>query len=244
MKRNIFAILGYTALVAVVLLMSQCESRVTLTTPKKDAQRIIAMAQGVESEEELKSIEKLARKYEIAYEHMYNGAASLEFKRLTNDALREASQICDDIHAKNDAIQALKSEFTGTLDMLDAAWSHEALTAEEYEEAIKKNELRVKKINAKIKQAEAEIQAYSDKLIEAGYPADMLEELGKMKEEVTKYESMIKVVENESRVLTLTYKLHSGNASVESAEAEEPVADEEPTTEEPTDEEPAEQTAE
>lgn len=240
MKRKIFAILGYTALVAVVLLLSQCESRVTLTTPKKDAQRIIAMAQGVESEEELKSIEKLARKYEIAYEHMYNGAASLEFKRLTNDALREASQICDDIHAKNDAIQALKSEFTGTLDMLDAAWSHEALTAEEYEEAIKKNELRVKKINAKIKQAEAEIQAYSDKLIEAGYPADMLEELGKMKEEVTKYESMIKVVENESRVLTLTYKLHSGNASVESAEAEEPVADEEPTTEEPTTEAVAE----
>ena len=41
MKRNIFAILGYTALVAVVLLMSQCESRVTLTTPKMDAQRII-----------------------------------------------------------------------------------------------------------------------------------------------------------------------------------------------------------
>ena len=212
MKRKIFAILGYTALVAVVLLLSQCESRVTLTTPKKDAQRIITMAQGIESEEELKSIEKLARKYEIAYERMYNGAASLEFKRLTNDALREASQICDDIHA---------------------AWSHEALTAEEYEEAIKKNELRVKKINAKIKQAEAEIQAYSDKLIEAGYPADMLEELGKMKEEVTKYESMIKVVENESRVLTLTYKLHSGSASVESAEAEEPVADEEPTTEEP-----------
>lgn len=239
MKRKIFAILGYTALVAVVLLLSQCESRVTLTTPKKDAQRIIAMAQGIESEEELKSIEKLARKYEIAYERMYNGAASLEFKRLTNDALREASQICDDIHAKNDAIQALKSEFTGTLDMLDAAWSHEALTAKEYEEAIKKNELRVKKINAKIKQAEAEIQAYSDKLIEAGYPADMLEELGKMKEEVTKYESMIKVVENESRVLTLAYKLHSGSASVESAESEEPVADEEPT-----DEEPAEQTAE
>ena len=239
MKRNIFAILGYTALVAVVLLMSQCESRVTLTTPKKDAQRIIAMAQGVESEEELKSIEKLARKYEIAYEHMYNGAASLEFKRLTNDALREASQICDDIHAKNDQLKALQDTFSGSLDMLDAAWSHEALTAKEYEEAIKKNELRVKKINAKIKQAEAEIQAYSDKLIEAGYPADMLEELGKMKEEVTKYESMIKVVENESRVLTLAYKLHSGSASVESAESEEPVADEEPT-----DEEPAEQTAE
>ena len=239
MKRKIFAILGYTALVAVVLLLSQCESRVTLTTPNKDAQRIITLAKGVESEEELKSIEKLARKYEIAYERMYNGAASLEFKRLTNDALREASQLCDEIHAKNDQLNALKSEFVGALDMLDEAWSHEALTAEEYAEAIKKNELRIKKINVKIKQAEAEIQAYSDKLIDAGYPADMLEELGKMKDGVTKYESMIKVVENESRVLTLTYRLQSGNASVESAEPEEPVADEEPT-----EEEPAEQTAE
>ncbi|MEE1104211.1 MAG: FAD-binding oxidoreductase, partial [Alistipes sp.] len=84
------------------------------------------------SEEELKSIEKLARKYEIAYERMYNGAASLEFKRLTNDALREASQICDDIHAKNDQLKALQSAFSGSLDMLDAAWSHEALTAKEY----------------------------------------------------------------------------------------------------------------
>jgi DNA repair exonuclease SbcCD ATPase subunit len=215
MKRKIFAILGYTALVAVVLLLSQCESRVTLTTPKKDAQRIITLAQGIESEEELKSIEKLARKYEIAYERMYNGAASLEFKRLTNDALREASQICDDIHAKNDQLKALQSAFSGSLDMLDAAWSHEALTAKEYEEAIKKNELRVKKINAKIKQAEAEIQAYSDKLIDAGYPAEMLEELGKMKEGITKYESQIAAVESESRVLTLAYKLQGGEVATD-----------------------------
>ena len=237
MKRKIFAILGYTVLVAVVLLMSQCESSVTLTTPKKDAQRIIALAKGVESEEELKSIEKLARKYEIAYERMYNGAASLEFKRLTNDALREASQICDDIHAKNDQLKALQDTFSGSLDMLDAAWSYEALTAEEYAEAIKKNELRIKKINVKIKQAEAEIQAYSDKLIEAGYPAEMLEELGKMKDGVTKYESMIKVVESESRILTIAYKLQCGEVALENtepaAEPEEPTA-EQPTTEEPT----------
>ena len=244
MKRKIFAILGYTALVAVVLLMSQCESRVTLTTPKKDAQRIIALAKGVESEEELKSIEKLARKYEIAYERMYNGAASLEFKRLTNDALREASQLCDEIHAKNDQLNALKSEFAGALDMLDAAWSHEALTAEKYAEAIKKNELRIKKINAKIKQAEAEIQAYSDKLIEAGYPADMLEELGKMKDGVTKYESMIKVVESESRILTIAYKLQGGEVALENtepaAEPEEPTIDEPTTEQQPTTEEPTE----
>lgn len=227
MKRNIFAILGYTALVAVVLLMSQCESRVTLTTPKKDAQRIITLAEGVESEEELKSIEKLARQYEIAYERMYNGAASLEFKRLTNDALREASYACDEIHAKNAALQALKDEFTGSLNMLDAAWSFEALTSERYAEIMAANEQRISEINAEIQQAEAEIQAYSDKLIDAGYPAEMLEELGKMKEGITKYESQIAAVENESRVLTLAYKLQGGELA---PEPEEPAAEQtEPT---------------
>jgi chromosome segregation ATPase len=215
MKTKIFTVLGYAALVAVVLLLSQCESRVTLTTPKKDAQRIITMAQGVESEEELKSIEKLARKYEIAYEHMYNGAASLEFKRLTNDALREASYACDEIHAKNAALQALKDEFTGSLNMLDAAWSFEALTSERYAEIMAANEQRISEINAEIQQAEAEIQAYSDKLIDAGYPAEMLEELGKMKESITKYESQIASVENESRVLTLAYKLQGGEVAAE-----------------------------
>lgn len=233
MKRNIFAILGYTLLVAVVLLLSQCESHVTLTTPKKDAQRIIALAEGVESEEELKSIEKLARQYEIAYERMYNGAASLEFKRLTNDALRAASQICDEIHAKNDALQSLQNEFTGSLDMLDAAWLYEALTSEKYAEIMAANERRISEINGAIALAEAEIQAYSDKLIEAGYPADMLEELGKMKECVTEYELQIKAVESESRITTLAYKLQGGELAPEPVEAEESEADaEESATEE------------
>jgi hypothetical protein len=130
MKREIFTILGYAALVVVVLLMSQCESRVTLTTPKKDAQHIIALAQGVESEEELKSVEKLARKYEIAYERMYNGAKALEFKRLTNDALREASYVCDQIHADNERLCELQATFSGSLADLDGAWSRNTASKE------------------------------------------------------------------------------------------------------------------
>lgn len=229
MKRDIFAILGYTALVAVVLLMSQCESRVMLTTPKKDAQRIITLAEGVESEEELKSIEKLSRQYEIAYERMYNGAASLEFKRLTNDALCEASRACDEIYAKNAALQALKDEFAGSLNMLDAAWSFEALTSEKYAEIMAANEQRISEINAEIQLAEAEIQAYSDKLIDAGYPAEMLEELGKMKEGITAYESQIASVENESRVLTLAYKLQGGEVAAEPVVEDTPCDEPEPT---------------
>ena len=61
MKRKIVTILAYTALVAVVLFMSQCEQGVTLTTVKRDAKYINELALRVESEEELKHVEKLAR---------------------------------------------------------------------------------------------------------------------------------------------------------------------------------------
>ena len=207
MKREIFTILGYAALVVVVLLMSQCESRVTLTTPKKDAQHIIALAQGVESEEELKSVEKLARKYEIAYERMYNGAKALEFKRLTNDALREASYVCDQIHADNERLCELQATFSGSLADLDGAWSRNTASKEADMATIRENDARIEAIKEKIESAEADILAYSERLIDAGYPADMLEELGKMKEQIAEYESQIAVIENESRIIKLAYKL-------------------------------------
>lgn len=207
MKREIFTILGYAALVVVVLLMSQCESRVTLTTPKKDAQHIIALAQGVESEEELKSVEKLARKYEIAYERMYNGAKALEFKRLTNDALREASYVCDQIHADNERLCELQATFSGSLADLDGAWSRNTASKEADMATIRENDARIEAIKEKIESAEADILAYSERLIDAGYPADMLEELGKMKETITEYEAQIAAIENESRIIRLAYKL-------------------------------------
>ena len=207
MKTKIFTILGYVALVVVVLLMSQCESRVTLTTPKKDAQHIIALAQGVESEEELKSVEKLARKYEIAYEHMYNGAKALEFKRLTNDALREASYVCDQIHADNERLCELQATFSGSLADLDGAWSRNTASKEADMATIRENDARIEAIKEKIESAEADILAYSERLIDAGYPADMLEELGKMKETITEYEAQIAAIENESRIIRLAYKL-------------------------------------
>ena len=59
-----------------------------------------------------------------------------------------------------------------------------------------------------------------------------------MKDGVTKYESMIKVVESESRILTIAYKLQDGEVAIENtepaAEPEEPAAEQQPTTEEPT----------
>ena len=139
MKTKILTILAYTALVTVVLFLSQCEGSVTLTTVKKDARHIIELAQQIESEEELKAVEKLARKYEIGYQRMYNGAKALEFKRLTNDALREASSICDQIHEEENRIMEIRTNFTTRLDDLEAAWTHDVTSVEEDVKRIQKN---------------------------------------------------------------------------------------------------------
>lgn len=239
MKTKVLTILGYVALVAVLLLMSQCEGGVKLTTVKKDAKHIIALAEDVESEEELKSVEKLARKYEISYERMYNGASALEFKRLTNDALREAGERCEAIDVENKRIEQMRDEMYGSLSDLSAAWRRNTSAKSEDMALIEKNELRIKKIEAKIKQCNKEIQDYADKLIEAGFPEDMLAKLGEMREQVTKYESMVQAVENENRIIRLAYKLQgvdfqAGEPKVEVVEPEvvEPEV-EELATEEP-----------
>ena len=62
-----------------------------------------------------------------------------------------------------------------------------------------------------------------------------------MKDGVTKYESMIKVVESESRILTIAYKLQGGEVALENtepaAEPEEPATAEPTTEQQPTTEE-------
>lgn len=236
MKRKILTVLAYTLLVVVVLLLSQCESRVTLTTPKKDAKHIIAMAEAIESEDELKNVEKLARKYEITYRQMMGGAAAREFKRLTEDALREASAVCDDIHAHEAHIAQIQGDFTGKLNELDEAWLRDITNIEQDKEYISKNEQRIKKAQLKIAQLQKEIMAYTDKLIEAGYPADMLEKMSEMEADVKKYEDIIKHIEKDNYTIALAYKVR-GQAIVEEKIPEvEPVAEEESTIEEVSDE--------
>lgn len=219
MKRKIFTVLAYTLLVVVVLFMSQCESRVKLTTPKKDAKHIIAMAEAIECEDELKNVEKLARKYEITYRQMKGGAAAREFKRLTEDALREASAVCDEIHAEEGRILKMQSDMATKLSELEDAWLRDVTNIEQDKKLIRKNEQRIKKAKQKIAEQRKEIMAYTDKLIEAGYPADMLEKMNQMEEGVKKYEEIIPQIEKENYTIALAYKVR-GEVIVEEKKPE------------------------
>jgi len=244
MKRKILTILAYTLLVVVVLFLSQCEHGVKLTTVKRDAKHIIELAQNVESEEELKRVEKLAAQYELAYNRMYSGAAALEFKRLTNDALREASYACETIYQEKERIANMRNKFSNKLSDLDAAWTHNTTSEQADLAQIKDNEARIKKAEAMIKRIEAEKKEYSEKLIEAGYPQDMLAKIGEMDAKIEKCREAIKHIENENHIIRLAYKLQG----VDFAGAEQPVEQpvelpdsNEATEETSTEETPAEQ---
>lgn len=225
MKRKIVTILAYTLLVAVVLLLSQCERGVTLTTVKRDAQHIIELAQRIESEEELKHVEKLARQYEIGYQRMYNGAKALEFKRLTNEALREASIVCDQIHAEKERKAAMRNTFNNSLEDLEAAWCHNVASKDEDLAKIASNNEQISTIEANIAAVEREVEDLAMRLIEAGYPEAMLAELGALKDKVAAYQSEIENIENSNRIIRLAYKLRNIELEVV-AEAEEGIENE------------------
>ena len=225
MKRKILTILAYTALVAVVLFMSQCEQGVTLTTVKRDAQYINELALRVESEEELKHVEKLARKYEIGYKNAYNGAKALEFKRLTNEALREAGYICDDIHAENERIATMRNTLYTSLEDLDAAWSHNISSKENDLAQIESNNARIAEIQAEIEGVVSESDKLYDLIIEKNYPEDLLAQHAELKSKIVDFEAQIAEIENDSRIIRLAYKLH--NLELEAPAVEEVIEAEE-----------------
>ena len=237
MKRKILAILAYTAIVAVVLLLSQCEASVTLTTVKRDAEYINELALRVESEEELKRVEKLARQYEISYRRMYNGAKALEFKRLTNDALREAGYICDQIHAEKERVAAMRNTFFSSLEDLDAAWSHDVSSKENDLAAIQSNNTRIEEIQGKIAEVVRQSDELYDLIIEKCFPEDLLAEHAALKSQIVAFENEIAEIENSNRIIRLAYKLH--NIEFEAPLVEEVVETE--VTEETTESETAEE---
>jgi hypothetical protein len=231
MKRKIVTILAYTLLVVVVLFMSQCEHSVTLTTVKRDARHIIELAERIESEEELKHVEKLARQYEIGYQRMYNGAKALEFKRLTNDALREAGEVCNQIHAENERIAAMRNTFHSSLQDLEAAWGHDISSLENDIAAIEQNNEQIGKIEADIESVKRESEKLYDLIIEKNYPEDLLNEHSELNNKIVEMKAEIGKIEHQNHIIRLAYKLHGVEFPAD--ESEEPI---EELTEEATEE--------
>lgn len=200
----------YTLFVVGLLLGTRCESRVHLTTPEKDAQHLAHLAETVHTEADLREVERLASQYEIAYRKSYSGAKALYFKSLYEPILDEAGERRAAFRAEEDYLNEQQTTLNTTISDLNAAWT--VALGDEAEELKKlaENNTLIENMRAELELLVVAKEEYAEKIIEEGYPQEMLNEIGKMEEEILTKESEIAKMEHKNEIIILANKLQLG----------------------------------
>lgn len=200
----------YTLFVVGLLLGTRCESRVHLTTPEKDAQHLAHLAETVHTEADLREVERLASQYEIAYRNSYGGAKALYFKSLYEPILDEAGERRAAFRAEEDYLNEQQTTLNTTISDLNAAWT--VALGDEAEELKKlaENNTLIEDMRAELETLVVAKEEYAEKIIEEGYPQEMLNEIGKMEEEILTKESEIAKMEHKNEIIILANKLQLG----------------------------------
>ena len=200
----------YTLFVVGLLLGTRCESRVHLTTPEKDAQHLAHLAETVHTEADLREVERLASQYEIAYRKSYSGAKALYFKSLSEPLLDEAGERRAAFRAEEDYLNEQQTTLNTTISDLNAAWT--VALGDEAEELKKlaENKILIEAMRAELETLVVAKEEYAEKIIEEGYPQEMLNEIGKMEEEIMSKEAEIAEMEHKNEIIILANKLQLG----------------------------------
>lgn len=200
----------YTLFVVGLLLGTRCESRVHLTTPEKDAQHLAHLAETVHTEADLREVERLASQYEIAYRKSYSGAKALYFKSLYEPILDEAGERRAAFRAEEDYLSEQQTTLNTTISDLNAAWT--VALGDEAEELKKlaENNTLIEDMRAELETLVVAKEEYAEKIIEEGYPQEMLNEIGKMEEEIMSKEAEIAKMEHKNEIIILANKLQLG----------------------------------
>ncbi len=200
----------YTLFVVGLLLGTRCESRVHLTTPEKDAQHLAHLAETVHTEADLREVERLASQYEIAYRKSYSGAKALYFKSLYEPILDEAGERRAAFRAEEDYLSEQQTTLYTTISDLNAAWT--VALGDEAEELKKlaENNTLIENMRAELELLVVAKEEYAEKIIEEGYPQEMLNEIGKMEEEIMSKEAEIAEMEHKNEIIILANKLQLG----------------------------------
>lgn len=200
----------YTLFVVGLLLGTRCESRVHLTTPEKDAQHLAHLAETVHTEADLREVERLASQYEIAYRKSYSGAKALYFKSLYEPILDEAGERRAAFRAEEDYLSEQQTTLNTTISDLNAAWT--VALGDEAEELKKlaENKILIENMRAELETLVVAKEEYAEKIIEEGYPQEMLNEIGKMEEEIMSKEAEIAEMEHKNEIIILANKLQLG----------------------------------
>lgn len=206
-KKRVALATFYTLFVVMLLMGTRCESRVHLTTPERDAKHIAELAESVHSEAELRAVEKLATEYEIAYRKSYGGAKALYFKSLYEPVMDEAGERRAIYRAEEERVAELESQFEASLGDLDLAWKTPLGSHEEELAKIAANDATIAKYDAELQSLVAKKEQLAMDIIDAGYPQDMLDQIGVVEKEIMATEGKIAEVEHTNEIIILANRL-------------------------------------
>lgn len=206
-KKRVALATFYTLFVVMLLMGTRCESRVHLTTPERDAKHIAELAETVHSEAELRAVEKLATEYEIAYRKSYGGAKALYFKSLYEPVMDEAGERRAIYRAEEERVAELESQFEASLGDLDLAWKMPLGSHEEELTKIAANDATIAKYDAELQSLVAKKEQLAMDIIDAGYPQDMLDQIGVVEKDIKALEDKIAEVEHTNEIIILANRL-------------------------------------
>lgn len=206
-KKRVALTTFYTLFVVMLLMGTRCESRVHLTTPERDAKHIAELASTIHSEAELRAVEKLATEYEIAYRKSYGGAKAIYFKSLYEPVMDEAGERRAIYRAEEERVAKLEELFDTSLSDLEAAWQMPLGSESDELNKIAANNATIEGYRAELLSLNAEKEQLAMDIIEAGYPQDMLDEIGVIDSEVEAVEAKIAEVEHTNAIIRLSNRL-------------------------------------
>lgn len=206
-KKRVALATFYTLFVVMLLMGTRCESRVHLTTPERDAKHIAELAESVHSEAELRAVEKLATEYEIAYRKSYGGAKALYFKSLYEPVMDEAGERRAIYRAEEERVAELERQFEASLGDLDLAWKMPLGSHEEELAKIAANDATIAKCDAELQSLVAKTEQLAMDIIDAGYPQDMLDQIGVVEKEIMALEDKIAEVAHTNEIIILANRL-------------------------------------
>lgn len=206
-KKRVALATFYTLFVVMLLMGTRCESRVHLTTPERDAKHIAELAETVHSEAELRAVEKLATEYEIAYRKSYGGAKALYFKSLYEPVMDEAGERRAIYRAEEERVAELESQFEASLSDLDLAWKMPLGSHDEELAKIAANDATIAKYDAELQSLVAKKEKLAMDIIDAGFPQDMLDQIGVVEKDIKALEDKIAEVAHTNEIIILANRL-------------------------------------
>jgi hypothetical protein len=206
-KQRVATATLYVVFVVGLLLGTRCEPRIHLTTPEKDAQHLAHLAETVHTEADLRKVERMASQYEIAYRHSYGGAKALYFKSLYEPILDAAGERRAAFRAEEDHLMAEETMLRNTIADLDEAWNMPLGSLEEELAKIAANDATIAKYDAELQSLVAKKEQLAMDIIDAGYPQDMLDQIGVVEKEIMATEGKIAEVEHTNEIIILANRL-------------------------------------